>query len=85
MCIFHLILAVCYFIQHDTTISIFFVKSLRTRRWVFYYVTNKTCIYVKPDCNQLILWFTLVAHPNIELKNPTFLGQKNEVLTTASL
>ena len=36
-------------------------------------------------CNQLIVRFTSAAHPNLELENLTFLGRKNEVLTTADM
>ena len=35
--------------------------------------------------NQLIVRFASAARPNLELKNPTFLGQKNEVSTTANM
>ena len=35
--------------------------------------------------NQLIVWFASAARPNLELKNPTFLGRKNEVSTTANM
>ena len=36
--------------------------------------------------NQLIVWFVSSAtSPNFELKNPTFLGWKNEISTTANM
>ena len=35
--------------------------------------------------NQLIVRFASAARPNLELKNPTFLGQENEVSTTANM
>ena len=34
---------------------------------------------------QSIARFESAAHPNLELKNPTFWGRKNEILTTAEV
>ena len=36
-------------------------------------------------CNELISQFTSAARLNLELKNPTFLGWKNEVSTTTDM
>ena len=35
--------------------------------------------------NQLIARFASAARPNLELKNPAFLGRKNEVSKTADM
>ena len=35
--------------------------------------------------NELIVRFASAAHPNLELKNPTFSGRKNEVSKTADM
>ena len=35
--------------------------------------------------NELIVRFTSAAHPNLQFKNPTFLGRKNEVSKTADM
>ena len=36
-------------------------------------------------CNKLTVWFMSAACPNEVLKNPTFMGQKNEILATVDM
>ena len=45
----------------------------------FRFLRNYVC---QLGSNQLIVWFTSAARPNLELENPTFLGRKNEVSAT---
>ena len=44
---------------------------------VFYFFQSIN-LYFDLGCNQLFSWFVLAIHPNLEFKNPTFLGGKME-------
>ena len=43
------------------------------------------CLVIYLGCNQLIVWLTSATRPDLEFKNPTFWGQKNDTLTTADM
>ena len=46
---------------------------------------KKIIAYAPLGRNELIVRFASAARPNLELKNPTFLGRKNEVSKTADM
>ena len=62
-------------------------KKLSPNRCILWYpnfgITNENGKNVRPQ--YLIVQFASAACPNLELENPTFLGWKNEVSTTADM
>ena len=42
-------------------------------------------LYYVLGLNQSVVWFAPATRPNLDFKNLTFLGRKNEVLTTADI
>ena len=43
------------------------------------------CLVIYLGCNQLIVRFASAIRPNLEFKNPTFTGRKNDISTTADM
>ena len=50
--------------------------------WGHYFVQTSLYDFALLPRPQSIVWITSAAHPNLQLKTPTFLGSKNEVSTT---
>ena len=46
---------------------------------------KKIIAYAPLGRNELIVRFASAARPNLELKNPTFLGRKNKASKTADM
>ena len=43
------------------------------------------CLVIYLGRNQLIVRFASAIRPNLEFKNPTFTGRKNDISTTADM